>query len=105
MESKKDFKNELMQRRELEVLIESEKNPTRVEVKKALAEKFKASEEEIIVERIKGFYGRKEFLITARIYDSKEAMKYAEPEAILQKPIEVKESEKSGEANQEEKKE
>jgi ribosomal protein S24E len=72
METKKDIKNDLMQRREIECILESSKNPSFEEVSKLVSEQFKAPEENIMVENIKGKFGRKTFLIKACIYGSKE---------------------------------
>jgi ribosomal protein S24E len=72
MKVKKDFKNELMQRREVHLVGEFDKNPSFAEVSKIVADQFKANEEDIMVENINGKFGRKTFLIKASIYDSKE---------------------------------
>lgn len=68
MKTIKDFKNELIKRRELVLELESEKNPSFEEVKKMLIEKF--SNENIDVYSIKGGFGKKTFTIKANIYDS-----------------------------------
>ena len=72
MEVTKDFKNELMQRRELDVVIESPKNPSFAEVSKMVSEEFKSPEDQIMIERIKGTFGRNTFIINASIYNTKE---------------------------------
>lgn len=69
---KKDEKNELMNRRELQLVIESAKNPSFAEASKLVSEHFKSPEENIMVENVKGKFGRDTFLIKASIYDTKE---------------------------------
>ena len=72
METKKDFKNSLLQRREIVFALESDKNPSFPEMTKKIAEDFKAAEDCILIEGINGAYGSKSFVISASIYDSKE---------------------------------
>lgn len=72
MEIKKDIRNDLMQRRQVQVILESEKNPTYADCAKMLADNFKGSEDAVMVEQIKGTFGKNTFIITASIYDSKE---------------------------------
>jgi ribosomal protein S24E len=68
----KDNKNVLLKRREISVVVEGEKNPGFVEAGKIVGEQFKANEENIMVENVKGKFGRDTFLINASIYDTKE---------------------------------
>jgi ribosomal protein S24E len=82
MEVKKDIKNELMQRREVSILEEFEKIPSFEEAKKIIVEKFKANEENVLVENVLGKFGRKLFLIKASIYDNKELKEKAEKRMI-----------------------
>ena len=72
MEIKKDIKNELVGRREVKFILDSEKNPSFVEVTKLVADTFKADEETILIEAIKGKFGVKTFLISASIYNTKD---------------------------------
>jgi ribosomal protein S24E len=72
MEIKKDFKNQLMQRREIEGILEFDKNPSFPEVAKIIADEFKSNEDQIMVENAKGTFGKKTFIIRASIYDTKE---------------------------------
>ena len=71
-ENKKDKRNELMKRREAELIKEAEKTPSFAEALKIMAEEFKAPEENIMIENVKGGFGKKTFLIKAGIYDTKE---------------------------------
>ena len=72
MEIKKDIKNELFQRREIQMIVESDKTPSFAEASKLFSEQFKAPEENIMVENVKGKFGRQTFLLKASIYDTKE---------------------------------
>jgi len=68
----KDIKNDLFKRRELKIILPSEKTPSYVEISKLLSEKFGSNEENIVVSKVKGRFGAKTFLIEADIYSSKE---------------------------------
>ncbi len=72
MEITKNIKNDLMQRREIQGILEFEKNPSFAEVSKILADEFKANEDQIMVEGAKGTFGKNTFVIKASIYDTKE---------------------------------
>lgn len=72
MEIKKDIKNDLMKRRELKFVVEASKNPSFEEMSKLTADHFKSNEDQILVERIKGRFGKGTFLIDVSIYDTKE---------------------------------
>ena len=72
MEIQKDIKNDLMQRREVAFVMEFAKNPSFDEMAKVVSEEFKAPEENIMIEGVKGKFGRNEFLVNASIYTSKE---------------------------------
>ncbi|MBS3079661.1 hypothetical protein J4218_06065 [Candidatus Pacearchaeota archaeon] len=77
MDIKKDFKNELLKRREVSFVVESDKNPSFVDMKKLASEEFKKPEENIDVYGIQGKFGRNTFLVKAYVYDSKEALEKA----------------------------
>ena len=68
----KDNKNGLLNRREVSFVLETDKNPCFAEASKLVGEHFKANEESIMVENVKGKFGAKTFLIKASIYDNKE---------------------------------
>lgn len=70
-----------MKRREVEFILESDKNPSFIEVSKIISEQFKSSEENILVEAIHGGFGKKSFLIKASIYDTKELKDAAQKRA------------------------
>ena len=64
----KDIKNDLMNRKEFHVEIDSDKTPSFAEAAKLVAEHFKASEDNVMVENVKGSFGMKKFIIKASIY-------------------------------------
>jgi len=86
--------NPLLKRKEIRMIIESEKNPSMQEASKILSEKFKALEENIAVNLIKGKFGRKTFLVSANIYETKKDKEYIEPKPKRKKVQEQKQEEK-----------
>jgi ribosomal protein S24E len=78
MEIKKDFNNLLAKRREVQFVLEFPKNPNFVEITGVVAKEFKAQEDCVLVEGIKGAFGSKMFLITSSIYETKELKDIAE---------------------------
>jgi small subunit ribosomal protein S24e len=85
MEVVKDFKNDLLKRREVKFVIESEKNPGFNEAVEKVASKFGANKDLILVNNIKSKFGRRTFLIDAFIYHSAEDRKKFEPKAKVKK--------------------
>ena len=65
--------NNLLNRKEVKIIVETAKNPSFQEAENWIAEKFKAEKELIVIKGIKGKFGRNTFLITSFIYKSKEA--------------------------------
>jgi ribosomal protein S24E len=87
MEIKKDFNNKLARRREVEFILDYAKNPSFVEMTKLVADNFKVSEEQVLVENIKGAFGAKSFVIVASIYENKELKDAAEKRMIKVKKV------------------
>lgn len=81
----KDFKNELMKRREVKLVVSAEKNPGVAASAKMIAEHFKAPEEAIVVKTLKSKFGRDTFLIDAFVYNSKEDKENTEPKKRVKK--------------------
>ncbi len=71
MEIKKNIKNDLFGRKEIEVILTADKTPSFAEMSKLFGEHFKAEEDSIMIENVKGKFGRNTFLIRACIYDTK----------------------------------
>lgn len=63
-------KNNLLKRRELSLILESEKNPGFDHSLKNISSHFKVSENQIAIKSIKSRFGQNSFLINAFIYDA-----------------------------------
>ncbi len=73
-----DKENKLLKFREISALAPFSKTPTKSEILKIFAEKYKTTEELCTVKKVKGSFGRKEFLLTMRIYDNKASQDHVE---------------------------
>ncbi len=85
MKAIKDFRNELLKRREVVVQKKYSSNPGFVTAKKDIAEHFKASEECVVIRNVLGAFGSDVFNIDARIYDSLEILQKVEPKPKVKK--------------------
>jgi ribosomal protein S24E len=81
----KDFRNDLLKRRELKLVVNADKNPGFAEAMKMIVEKFKAKEDATVVREVKSKFGRDTFLIDAFIYDSSEQKQKIEPKKRVKK--------------------
>ena len=100
LEITSEQKNPLVNRTELKAVVQSDASPNKMEVAKAIAEKYSVPVENLRVLTIYGRYGRNEFEIVANIYESKEERdeveliskkeSEAEAKATEVKPEEVK---------------
>lgn len=79
MDTTKDFRNDLMKRREVEVVLDSGSNPGFSNAEKAVSENFKAKEGSVVVKSVRGKFGRNDFIVEAFVYDSKEDKDSIEP--------------------------
>ncbi len=70
MEIITDFKNNLLNRKEVVFSIDSAKNPGLAKVREDCSKHFNAEADRIAVKKISSNFGSKEFLIEAYIYDS-----------------------------------
>ncbi len=66
----KDLKNELLNRREIEIVLTAEKNPGMKDAAKNIATHFKVDESTVVVKAVRSRFGRDQFIIEAMIYDS-----------------------------------
>ncbi len=89
MDIKKNFKNDLFGRKEIEFILNADKTPSFSEMSKLIGEHFKANEDAIMVENVKGKFGRRTFLIKASIYDTKELKDEAVKRLIKPKKVAV----------------
>ena len=85
MDIKQDTRNDLLHRKEIQVVAPSEKTLSYPEAAKLISEHFKAPEENIMIEGVRGKFGRKNFLIKASIYDTKELKEEAVKRLTKQK--------------------
>jgi ribosomal protein S24E len=83
----KELKNDLLKRKEMLFVMESESNPGFDEAKRQVAHIAKSVEENIVVKYIKNNFGTKEFFIEAFIYDSKEQKDRTEPKPKAKKQV------------------
>jgi ribosomal protein S24E len=79
METRKDFTNELLKRRELELVFKEGENPGFEKVKKEIVGKFKASEDVVVVKKVASSFGKDEFVVDVFIYKDAEAKNSIEP--------------------------
>ncbi|MEM4271825.1 MAG: hypothetical protein QXD13_01930 [Candidatus Pacearchaeota archaeon] len=75
----KDFRNNLLKRREVKLVVDAEKNPGFANASKIFADELKAKEELVVIKGIKSKFGRKTFLIDGLIYDSVQDKEKIEP--------------------------
>ena len=78
MEFKKQFKNVLLNRTEIEASAIYDANPGLEKVKQDIASKFKTSPETVFVKNIISSFGSNNFFINAFVYDSVEDMNKVE---------------------------
>ena len=71
METTKNIRNDLLKRKEICFILESDKNPGFEGTRKIIADDFKSDEEAIDVYGIKGSFGSSKFKVDAYVYDSK----------------------------------
>ena len=90
MQITKEIKNELLKRKEVNFLIECDKNPSFSDMKKLISEKFSKDEDCVDVYNINGKFGRKTFLVKAYVYDSKDAFERAIQKSRKQRKADAK---------------
>lgn len=81
----KDFRNDLLKRREVKLVINADKNPGVQSAAKMVADKFKSSEDFVVVKTLKSKFGRDTFLIDSFVYDSLEEKERVEPKKKVKK--------------------
>lgn len=85
MNTIKDFKNDLLKRREIKLVINSPNNPGFANSTKMIADSLKAKEDCIVIKQLKSKFGRDTFLIDAFIYDSIKDKELVEPKKKVKK--------------------
>ncbi len=89
MKTIKDFRNELLKRKEIVFSIDAISNPGFTKMREECAKYFNAEIERVVVRNVSNKFGSKEFFIEAFIYDSAK-----DKEKIEQKPKPKKEAKK-----------
>ena len=94
--------NPLLKRKEVSFRVEhgvEAKTPSRMEVKRAVANELKVAEDLVFVERFRTLTGTGTAVGAANVYVTLEQAKYVEPDYIVKRnlPEKPKEEEKSGE--------
>ncbi len=97
--------NPLFNRKEVEVSIEANVAPKMQEAEEFIAKHFTSHHENIKIIKIKGNFGSKRFIITAKIYHTKEDKDKTEPKSKKGKQAAEIKTTETKEAKSEEKKE
>ena len=102
--------NSLMNRKEVKIVVEAEKNPSYDEALNVIAKKVGGNADTIVIKAVKGKFGRNTFLISSFIYKNKEDKEKFEPKKKVKKGQEQVQAEqtqvqKAPETKSEEKKE
>ena len=79
MKVEKDFKNELLGRREVEETMSHNENPGMVLAMKEVVEALKVDEKLVVIKKIGSSFGSDVFNIEAYVYDSEEMKNKVEP--------------------------
>jgi ribosomal protein S24E len=95
-----DKQNELLNRKEVKIVIEAGKNPTFDEATEVVSKEFKSDKEAIKVKKVMGRFGRNTFLITANIYKNKQDLEKTEPKTKKEIEAEKKAAEEAKKAEE-----
>ena len=88
LEIKEQKKNPLLNRTEIEGVIEfDDKTPSRIEVKAELAKKAKAKEDLVVISHIYTSFGARKARVIANVYDDAESMKKLERKNLIEKNV------------------
>ena len=71
--------NPLFNRKEVKILVESQVTPSKAEAEKIISDKFPSAIENVKINKVKGRFGCKTFLINANIYNTFEDKENFEP--------------------------
>jgi ribosomal protein S24E len=85
MEIIKDFKNNLLKRREMQVSKDYNSNPGIEHSKNELSLKFKVEQNLILIKKLYNSFGTKNFIIDFYIYDTVEDLNRFEPKKKKEK--------------------
>lgn len=85
MKIEKDFRNDLLKRREILFSLEEKSNPGFSKMQEHCANHFKIEPERVVIKRVFSNFGSHEFFAEALIYDSIEDKINTEPKAKAKK--------------------
>jgi len=85
MKTIKNFRNDLLKRNEIKVVMSADKNPGLANSIKLIAEHLKTKEENIVLRELKSSFGRDTFLIEIFLYDSAADKDKMEPKKKVKK--------------------
>ena len=85
----KDFRNELLKRKEINSSLEADKNPGIKNVQEDIAKRFKVENECVVIKKLWNNFGSSQFFAEAFVYDSVQ-----DKESTEQKPKKKKEAAK-----------
>jgi len=85
MKTIRDFENKLLNRREIQVVLDAPSNPG-YKIAEKIAEHFKASPELVVIKKVGTGFGKSEFTIEFFIYKNAEA-KLIEPKPKVKKAV------------------
>lgn len=89
MKITKEFRNELLKRKEFELVIEAPSNPGYKKTSEIIAEELKVPAENICIKSLKGSFGRNEFVADVLVYDSAKDKEMIERKPRVKKKAEA----------------
>ncbi len=81
----KDFRNNLMKRREVQFSIEAGSNPGVMKMQENCAHHFKVEADRVVIKKLWNNFGSNEFFAEAFVYDSLEDKNSIEPKPKIKK--------------------
>ena len=89
MEIKREFRNELLGRKEMRLVLNSDSNPGFQEAIKHVVKKLNVEEDRIVINNVINRFGSSSFLIDFFVYDSVSHKNKIEPKKKLNKEAKV----------------
>ncbi|MDO8508567.1 MAG: hypothetical protein Q7S27_02685 [Nanoarchaeota archaeon] len=81
----KEFRNNLLKRKEVEFFVDAEKNPGIAEMQKQCANHFKVETDTVVVKKLWSNFGSQRFFAEAFVYDSVGDKENGEPKPKVKK--------------------
>ncbi|MEK6890526.1 MAG: hypothetical protein AABX03_00130 [Nanoarchaeota archaeon] len=102
MEVIQKHKNHLLDREEVIVVVKEEITPSKNSLQEKIASHFKSSKENVVIEKIEGKFGKKEFTVYSKIYDNNKSREKFEVISKKQRDAIKKAAEETAKKAQEE---